>query len=125
MKIEDIIRPPELPKRVTANVKEVVRDRDRRPHVFIRVRLSGWHFPQRAPEPFLVIGKEVSKFVLIGQDGRTADAYFDVNVPTANRVSFGYGTRVSWDFDVAIDLGRTERLDRRRLPAGYIDLRSA
>ena len=122
MKIEEIIRLPDLRSNVNVEIREIVRDMSKRPQVFIRVRLSGWRFPERAPEPFVVIGKAVSKFVLIDKVGTAADAYFDVVPPSAERVSFGYGKIVSWDFDVAIDPRRIERLDRTRLPKGFIEL---
>jgi hypothetical protein len=125
MKFEEIIRVPEPKRTVKAEIREVVRDVFQQPHVFIRVRLSGWHFPQRALEPFAVIGKVVSRFVLIGPDQETADAYFDVKLPAAKRISFGYGDIVSWDFDIAVKPKQIERLDRARLPKGHIDLKDA
>lgn len=122
MNITDIIRLPDPRKDVKVEIREVVRDVEEKPHVFIRVRLSGWHFPQRAPEPFLVIGKALSKFVLIDHEGTTADAYFDVRPPAAKRVSFGYGNIISWDFDVTVDPKSIDSLDRVRLPQGFVDL---
>lgn len=122
MDINQIVRMPDPRRNVTAEIREVVRDVAEKPHVFVRVRLHGWHFPQRAPEPFLVIGKVVSKFVLIDHDGTTADAYFDVRPPAVKGVSFGYGNTVSWDFDVTVDPARIDRLDRARLPKGVVDL---
>ena len=89
MKFEDIVRLPDPRRSVKAEVREVIRDVQERPHVFVRVRLTGWHFPQRAPEPFLTIGRAVSAFVLIGREGTSADAYFDIRPPAAERVSFG------------------------------------
>src|SRR6266481_2341035 len=118
MNIKEIIRLPEPRKDVKVEIREVVRDVKKRPHVFIRVRLSGWHFPERAPEPFLVIGEALSKFVLIEHEGATADAYFDVRPPAAERVSFGYGKIISWDFDIKFDPAHIDRLDRARLPKG-------
>jgi hypothetical protein len=122
MNIKEIIRMPDPRKDVKVEIREVVRDIAKKPHVFIRVRLTGWHFPERALEPFLVIGKAVSKFVLIGYGGTTADAYFDVRPQAAKRVSFGYGKIISWDFDVAVDPADMDPLDRARLPKGFIDL---
>ena len=72
-----------------------------------------------------MIGKVVSKFVRIGPDQTTADAYFDVDLPAADRLSFGYGKIISWDFDIAVDPKLIGRLDRARLPAGHIDLKPA
>lgn len=123
MDIEHIIRMPDPRQNVKIGIREVVRDVEKKTQVFIRVRLSGWYFPQRAPEPFLVIGKTVSKFVLISQDGTTADAYFDVKPPAANSVSFGYGNIISWDFGVKYEPAGIVRLDRGRLPKGIIDLK--
>lgn len=125
MKSDEIIRLPESRRSIKAEIREVVRDVAQKPHVLVRVRLSGWHFPERAPEPFLMIGKAVSRFVLIDPEGTAADAYFDVLPPPAERVSFGYGKIVSWDFDVVINPARAERLDRARLPKGFIDLKGA
>ena len=122
MTVKEIIRLPDQRKDVKVELREVVRDVRSKPHIFIRARLSGWHFPQRALEPFLVIGDAVSKFVIIGPEGTTADAYFDVRPPAAKRVSFGYGNIISWDFDVRVDPKGINRLDRTRLPKGLIEL---
>ncbi len=122
MDISQIIRMPDPRENITIELREVVRDLDGRPHVLIRVRLSGWHFPERAPEPFLVIGKIVSRFVLIGPEGTIADAYFNVRLPAAKGVSFGYGHVISWDFDVKVDPTKIIPLDRKRLPKRFVDL---
>jgi hypothetical protein len=124
MDFEQIIRIPEPVMKVKAEVREVVHDVNNKPHVFIRVRLSGWHFPQRAPEPFMVIGRVVSKFVLIGPGEAYADGYFDVRPPRARQVSFGYGNTISWDFAVAVDPPKVPALDKKRLPKGVIQLRA-
>src|ERR1041385_5345383 len=123
MRIEDIVRLPEPQRNVRAEIQEIVRDLAQRPHIFVRIRLSGWHFPQRAPEPFLVVGNVVSKFVQIGPDQTTADAYFDVRLPPAKAVSFGYGRIISWDFAIPVDPKLIVRLDRTRLAKGYVDLK--
>lgn len=123
MNIKEIIRLPEPRKDIKIELREVVREVAKKPHLFIRVRLLGWHFPERALEPFLVIGNAVSRFVILGADGTTADAYFDVRPPAAKRVSFGYGNIISWDFDVTVEPAGIDRLDRTRLPKGFIDFR--
>ncbi len=121
MEARDLIRLPDPRESVRAEVREVVRDIFDRPHVFIRVRLTGWNFPHRAPEPFLVIGEVLSRFVTIHVDGSVADAYFDKPFPRANRVSFGYGNVISWDFDVSVDPEKLLRLDRARLSQRITD----
>ncbi len=120
MEANEIIRLPDPRENVGAELREVVRDVDQQPHVFWRVRLTGWSFSHRAEEPFLVVGDAVSRFVVIAPDGSVADAYFDQPVPEAEQVSFGYGQTVTWDFDVDLG-GLRERLDRGRLPKGVVD----
>jgi hypothetical protein len=125
MKFEEIIRVAEPKTNLKADIREVLRDVNQQPHVFIRVRLTGWHFPQRALEPFVVIGKTVSRFVLLSPDHETADAYFDVALPAQKGISFGFGKVVTWDFDIAVDPKQIVRLDRTRLPKGHVDIKQA
>ena len=121
MNAKELIRLPDPRKNVRVEVREVVRDVFNKPHVFIRVRLTGWYFPGRAPEPFVVIGDVVSRVVIIDPDGLGANAYFDRPLPRADRVSFGYGKIINWDFDLLVDPEKIHRLDRVKLPKGVID----
>lgn len=123
MNIQDIIRLPDPRKSVKAELREVLRDEKERPRLYVRVRLSGWYFPHRAPEPFMVIGDAVSKFVVIDHESKTADGFFEAMVPTARVVSFGYGNVVSWDFPISINPRKVHLLERDRLPKGFVDLR--
>jgi hypothetical protein len=121
MRAEDIIRPPDPRHTVRGELREAVRDLQGEPHLFLRLKLMGWHFPGRARLPFVLVGDVLSRFVVIAPDGLSATAYFDRPLPPAERVSFGYGRIVAWDFDVAIEPEAVERLDRERLPAGVVD----
>jgi len=121
MNAKDLIRLPDPRKNVRIEVREIVHDVSGKPHIFIRVRLTGWHFPNRALEPFLVIGDIISRRVLIASDGLVADAYFDKPLPVAKRISFGYGNVIHWDFDIAVKPETIPRLDRSRLPKETID----
>jgi hypothetical protein len=121
MKANEITRLPKPKNDVRADVREVVKDLRGLPHVFARVKLSGWYFPQRALEPFMLVGEVVSQHVEISLDGQIAKAYFDEPLPRAERVSFGYGNVINWDFDVEIDPEKIPRLDRVRLPENVID----
>lgn len=121
MEARDIIHPPDPRETVHAEVREVVRDVKSRPHVFLRVKLTGWHFPGRALLPFLLVDDVVSRFVVLARDGLSASAYFDRPLPAVNRVSFGYGRIVAWNFDLGIDASQVPRLNRRRLPPGTVD----
>lgn len=121
MNAKDLIRLPDPREKVRADVREVVRDVHGKPHLFVRMQLTGWHFPHRAEEPFVAVGGVVSSRVLIDRAGLVADAYFDQPLPAAQRISFGYGRTIGMDFDVPVDPERIPRLDRRRLPQGTTD----
>lgn len=121
MEAKELIRLPDPRQKVRIEMHEVVRDIDGKPHVFIRVRLTGWHFPHRAPEPFLLIGDVVSRRVIIDRDESGANAYFDRPLPAAKRASFGYGNIIHVDFDLLVEPGHIARLERARLPAGIVD----
>jgi hypothetical protein len=120
MDANEIIRLPDPRRDVRGQVREVVRDVGGKPHVFWRIRLTGWAFPHRALIPFLLVGDVVSSFVIIAEDSSIADAYFDKPLPAAKQVSFGYGDVIAWDFDIEIS-PRVARLDRARLPKGVVD----
>jgi hypothetical protein len=121
MEAKDIIRLPDARENVRADVREVVRDQSGKPHVFIRVRLTGWNFPHRAREPFAVVGDVVSKRVAIDADGLGANAYFDKPLPESRNVGFGYGNVLKWEFGTPVAPSKIERLDRARLPQGIVD----
>ena len=121
MKANEVIRLPDPKQNVHAEVREVIKDLKGRPHVFARIKLTGWQFPHRAPEPFMLVGEVVSQRVEISRDGSSAQGYFDVSLPDAKRISFGYGKIIQWDFDVSIDRKMMVPLDRARLPDGTVD----
>jgi hypothetical protein len=121
MDARDIIRLPDPRENVEIDLREVVRDVDGRPQVFLRIKLAGYHFPHRSSEPFLLVGDVVSRFVVIDRDETTARAYFDRMLPRVNQISFGYGNRIGVDFDFAVGDAQLERLDRGRLPKDVLD----
>jgi hypothetical protein len=121
MKANELIRFPDPKENVRAEVREVIKEAQGHPHIFARLKLAGWHFPQRAPEPFMVVGEVVSKYVEISPDGLSAQGYFDVPLPASKRIGFGYGRVIQWDFNVSIDHKMMVPLDRARLPKGTID----
>jgi hypothetical protein len=121
MDARDIIRLPDPGDNVQLELREVVIELDRRPHVFMRARLTGWLFQHRAEEAFLLVGDVVSRFVRIAPDGLSADAFFDKPLPRVRDVSFGYGRTVAWEFKATVNERRVKRLDRARLPDGVVD----
>jgi hypothetical protein len=121
MDAKDILRRPDPRRDVRVDLREVVLELHRKPHVLMRMRITGWHFPERAPEPFVLVGDVVSRLVRIAPDGLSADAYFDKHLPAAKGFSFGYGRTIEWDFDVEVDARHVERLDRARLQGEFVD----
>ena len=120
MRSTDIIRLPDPRSTVRATVDEVVRDIKGVPHIWIRVKLTGWYFPALAARPFLLVGDVLSSFVVVAADRRSASGYFAKLLPSVQAVSFGYGRFVKWDFDVDVDPPRVW-LDRARLAKNVID----
>jgi len=121
MQTTEFIRLPDPRDEVRIEAKEVVRDLFGKPHVFLRIRLTGWHFPHRAQEPVALVGEVVSRMVLIDQDELTANCYFDHDLPRAEIVSFGYGKTILWDFNLPEGVFAIPRLERSRLPKELVD----
>jgi hypothetical protein len=115
MDISEVVRLPDPKQGVRLDIREVVADIAGKPEVFVRVKITGWHFPHRAEEPFMVIGKIVSRRVLISRDSLSASGYFDRLPTRAKQVSFGYGRTIGVDFPLAVDPKQIARLDRRKL----------
>ena len=101
---------------MTWTAKEVVRDLDQRPHLFIRLDVTGAYFPERALEPFVRVGRVRSRLVRIDPDGLGVRAYFDQPLPDAGAVEFGYGEQVVHRVPQPFDPTVIARLDRTRLP---------
>jgi len=115
MDYREIVRLPDPRRNVRADLREVVADVEGKPKLYHRLKLTGWHFDARAPEPFMLVGRVVSQRVIMSPDGFAASGYFTEPVPAARQVTFGYGRVVSWDFPVAIRPVRLRPLDRARL----------
>jgi len=115
MDFRDIVRLPDPRRSVRAELREVVAEVEGKPHLYHRLRLSGWHFEARAEEPFMLVGRVISRRVMISPDGLIASGYFAEPVPATRSVSFGYGHTVSWDFPIVVRPDRIRRLDRTRL----------
>jgi hypothetical protein len=108
------IPPPDLDVRWTG--REVLKDLFGKPHLLLRVTITGPHFPHRATEPFVKIGKKRSRFVYISEDGLRADAYFDLDDAASGELVFGHGDDVELIVPDGFSADRVERLDRGRLP---------
>jgi hypothetical protein len=115
MEFREIVRAPDPYRAVRADLREVVAEVEGKPHLYHRLQLSGWHFEARAEEPFMLVGRVVSRRVIITPDGLVASGYFAGPIPQAKLVSFGYGRTIAWDFPLALRPDRIRRLDRVRL----------
>lgn len=109
-------RPPPPARTLRWSGAEVVLDLWRRPHLLIRIRVTGVFFPHRDAEPFVEVGETRSRFVRIAQDSLTAEAYFDRPPDEGGAVRFGYGRRVHAISRRPYSSARVKRLDRDLLP---------
>ena len=91
---DNLIQKPITSEQLTWNSRQVLRDLDGAPHLFARVELKGTHFPERALEPFVRVGKLRSRFVRLAHDGQSVRAYFDRPPTDGGTVEFGYGDEV-------------------------------
>ncbi|MEA2464861.1 MAG: hypothetical protein QOJ98_2608 [Acidobacteriota bacterium] len=121
MDAKEIIRTPDPRSNARVELREVIRDDRDLPRVFVRVKVSGYYFPERAEAPFVLVGDAVSKFALIEPGGLAICGYFDRSVPPAKRVTVGYGRTVFVDFDLEVDSETMPRLDRAKLPGNVFD----
>ncbi len=91
--LRDLIEFPVVTDKVTWEARQVLRDMGEKPkpHILLRMKLSGTYFDQRALEPYVRVGKVRSLFVEISRDGITARAYFDKPLTTEGMIEYGYG----------------------------------
>ena len=95
----------------------MVRDVKEVPHLLVRLTLTGPTFQDRAPEPFIQVGRSRSLFVSIDEDGLRAHGYFDEVPAGGEMVEFGFGHQVLLQFP-PFNASNIERLDRAKLPIG-------
>ncbi|MHC4750502.1 MAG: hypothetical protein ACYTFW_11570 [Planctomycetota bacterium] len=87
----DLIKYPIENDRLKWEAKHVLKDLWGKPHLMLRIKLTGTRFQERALEPLVTVGKARSLFVEISEDGLAAYAYFDKPVPSRASIEFGYG----------------------------------
>jgi hypothetical protein len=110
-----VSRPIESP-RLEWEARQVLRDRHGIPHMFIRLRLKGGHFPRRGVAPFALVGEARSAFVEIARDEESACAYFDCPLDDDAPVEFGFGRDVILRFARPFRRMDASVLDRRFVP---------
>jgi len=102
--------------RMAWEAKEVVHDVAQRPHLMIRVRLTGPVFPERAAEPFVRIGRVRARVVEIEKPGNAVRAYFDRMPPEEGVIEYGYDDDAWYRFPRRFTHVGMPRLDHDRLP---------
>lgn len=112
----DLIDFPIESERLHWEARQVLRDLNKEPHVLLRIKLTGTYFPQRALEPFVIVGKVRSRFVEIADDGLSACAYFDEQLKHGGRIEFGYGRKILLRLPGAFDVETVKTLDLERIP---------
>lgn len=116
MMLQDLVELPIQHLRLRWEAKQVLRDLDGKPYLFLRLHLTGAQFPHRALEPFARVGNIRSMFVEIAADEQSANAYFDRSPADDAVVEFGYGQDVLLRFGKRFMAADVKILDRRRLP---------
>jgi hypothetical protein len=111
----DLIKFPIQHESLAWEAREALLDVDNRPHLFLRVKLTGTDFPMIAQVPQVWAGKTFASKVTIDEDRRTVRAYFQEAPPRGEHLYFGHLGRPELDFG-PVDLDRIRRLDRERLP---------
>ena len=96
--------------------KIVVRDHDREPGLYVRVRLTGTTFPIFDSIPFVQVGEVRARFVDIADDGLSVRAYFETALPDEGTIEFGYDDQVLLRFSEVFHSRHVSRLDEARLP---------
>jgi len=108
-----------------AHANEVVKVLNDRPHLIVRVEVSGEHFPHRAPHPFIRIqvGKEEyfnDLFTEVSPDSQKLLGYLPVNTPARGIIEFGYGAEIWGTIPIEFNAESVTRLDRKRLPKNIV-----
>jgi hypothetical protein len=118
---QDIAQPIQL----TWRAQEVVRVIDRRPHLLLRITITGTTFQQRAAAPFLLVvaGESVTHAwsTTISDDLRELHGDFPTDLVIEGIVEYGYGARVFGRVAQPLQGGAIARLDRARLPPDIVD----
>ncbi len=120
--LRNLIDFPVESDRLKWEAKEVLRDIGGRVCFFVRLRIEGTDFAQRALPPYVQVGKLRAAFTRIERDGLSVTGYFDRPVPEGP-VEFGYGDeppmlRCARRFEPPVVV----RLDRALLPQQVANL---
>ena len=117
----DLIQFPLESEKLKWESKVVVREITKGPRLYIRLKLMGTRFPLFNTIPFVRVGKTVTHYVDIADDGLSANAYFEQALPEDGVVEFGYDVQALLRFPQRYTGNVVKRLDRERLPKSLQD----
>jgi len=109
---------------------EVLKQIDERPHLVVRILISGSHFPHRAALPFVRIVTETKQvvnnwFAEVADDNRGLVGYFPTDLPKEGIIEFGYGGKLLGRVRVGFESKIVKRLERTRLPKEMVEVSTA
>jgi|GEM_PF-3355378 len=107
--------------------REVLREVGDRPHLLVRVDVTGPYFPERDSPPFVrfTIGRRhiTALMTEIATDGHHLRAYFAADVNPQGRIEFGYASQVLGSLEVAG--GQVDRLDEALIDEPFVRVTAA
>jgi hypothetical protein len=112
----DLIEFPIESPKLKWESKVVVRKIAEGPRLYIRLKLTGTKFPLFNTIPFVRVGRAVTHYVDIAEDGLSATAYFDRRLPEEGVVEFGYDVQTLLRFPKRYSGEIVKRLDEKLLP---------
>jgi hypothetical protein len=115
----DLIKFPLQHESLKWEAREALLDVHGRPHLFLRIKLTGTRFPLIAQIPRVWVGQVFARLVTIDDDRRTARAYFDQPLPAEGDLYFGHVGKAELHFG-RFELRRAVMLDRARLPKDVV-----
>lgn len=126
MKNIDFIYKP-TPK-IKLSGKEVIKIINDKPHLLLRLELSGDYFPHLDRPPFVRImysrknNFELCWFANVSDDNRSIYAYFPIDCKMASRIEYGYGNEVIGKVTEKIAEDRFEKLNNKKLEKSTVSV---
>lgn len=98
--------------------RQILRDVEGRPRLFLRLRLVWGYFPRRDGIPFVRVGRTRAARVEIAEDEESVRAYFDRLPAEGAPIEFGYGQTVRFELRRRFRRQDVCELDARLIPPG-------
>jgi hypothetical protein len=115
----DLIQFPIRHENLRWEAREALLDVDGRSNLFLRIKLTGTKFPERAQIPHVWVGDAHARIVLIDEDRLAVRAYFEHPLPKSGHLYFGHAGHAELDFG-EYQPKRHRLLDRKLLPRDVV-----